>query len=68
MRTFPSLNFDYCLHDISYVNLLMLGATVPDYSLDDDNDVPVKSNTGPGDDDTPGKIVPTKEMLDFFTD
>jgi hypothetical protein len=45
----------------------MLGATVPDYSLDDDEETVTNDfGTGPGDDTTPGEVVKTKEVLDFF--
>lgn len=46
----------------------MLGATVPDYSLDDDETIPVNSITENQDGDLPGEVVKTKEVLDWFTD
>jgi hypothetical protein len=41
----------------------MLGASVPDLSIDDDEPVPAKK-----DEEETGEVQPTKQILDFFTD
>lgn len=43
------------MHDISYANLLMLSATIPDYSIDDEDE-----NKEP-------ELVKTESIKDWFT-
>lgn len=48
------LTYDYILHDISYVNLIMLCKTIPDTSLTEEEKEEIET------------VVPTKDIQDLF--